>query len=166
MKFDLQRFGDYERPSQDTTYRGNRRWSGNFGRVWVDGSLIFEISAFECNVVADREDVIISQSKDSKVVSLTGEGTLTIKRVFDRGFKEYLENLKKGHDVRFTIIAALSDPDMIDAQEQRIQIENVYFNSIPIMKFAKGEVVEDELSFNFTPEDLSYISSVDIAASY
>ena len=157
-KFDIQRFRD----ETDVTYRGNRRWNGNFGRVWVNGDLLFEINAFECKVTADREDVIIGQSKDSKIVSLTGEGTITIKKVFNRGFSTYMENLKAGHDVRFTIVAALSDPDMINAQKERISIENVWFSELDIMHFTKGEVVETEIPFGFTPEDLTYLETVNI----
>lgn len=147
----------YTRESTDVTYRGRRRWSGNFGRVWVDNSLLFEIVSFEAKVTPDREDVIIGQSKDSKIVSLTGEGTITIKKVFNRGFSEYLENLKSGQDVRVKIVAALNDPDMLNSGEERIEIDNVWFNELDIMHFTKGEVVETEIPFGFTPEDLKYI---------
>ena len=164
MKFDLQRFGDYEPSSEDISYRGNRRWSGNFGKVWVNGDLIFEISAFSCKLTADREDVIIGQSKDSKVVSLTGEGSITIKSVFNRGFSTYLENLKKGHDVRFKIIAVLSDPDMLNSGEERISIDNTWFSELDIMSFEKGAVVEKEIPFGFTPQDLSYINTVELTS--
>lgn len=150
----------YTRSSEDVTYRGRRRWSGNFGRVWIDESLLFEISAFELKVTPDRENVIIGQSKDSKIVSLTGEGTITIKKVFNRGFREYLENLKAGYDVRCKLVAALNDPDMLNSGEERIEVENVWFNEVDVMHFTKGEVVETEIPFGFTPEDLKYISVV------
>ena len=150
----------YTRETTDVTYRGLRRWSGNFGRVWVYNSLLFEIVSFEAKVTPDREDVIIGQSKDSKIVSLTGEGTITIKKVFNRGFREYMENLKSGYDVRVKIVASLKDPDMLNSGEERIEIENVWFNEVDIMHFAKGEVVETEIPFGFTPEDLKYVSVV------
>lgn len=160
-KFDVQRFSR-ERDSTDITYRGNRRWSGSYGRVWINSDLLFELSSFECKVVLDREDVFIGISKDSKVVSLTGEGTITIKKVFNRGFATYLENQKAGHDVRFSLVAALDDPDMIDEQEERIQIENVWFNESDIMHFEKAAVVETEIPFGFTAQDLSYIKTVEM----
>jgi len=156
MKFDLQRF----RETSDITYRGRRRWNGNFGRVWVDSSLLFEIVSFEAKITPDRDDVIIGQSKDSKIVSLTGEGTITIKKVFNRGFREYVNNLKNGYDVRVKIVASLQDPDMLNAGEERIEIDNVWFNEVDVMHFAKGEVVETEMPFGFTPEDLSYSNVV------
>lgn len=150
----------YTRDSEDVTYRGRRRWSGNFGRVWVDDSLLFEIVSFELKVTPDREDVIIGQSKDSKIVSLTGEGTITIKKVYNRGFQEYLNNLKAGNDVRCKLVASLKDPDMLNSSEERIEVENVWFNELDVMHFTKGEVVETEIPFGFTPEDLKYINVV------
>ena len=150
------------RAETDITYRGRRRWSGNYGRVYIDGVMIFEISAFSAKVTLDREDVIIGNSKDSKVVSMTGEGTITIKKVFNRGFKVYLDNQKDGHDVRFTIIATLDDPDMLNSGEERIKLENTWFNEIDLMTFEKGAVVETEIPFGFTPEDASYESTVEL----
>lgn len=155
--FDIQRFA---RDWQDTTYRGNRRWSGNWGRIWLEGNLVFECTAFEAKITEDRDDVIIGQSKDSKIVSLTGEGTITIKRVLDSGISAYWESIKAGHDVRFTIVGAIQDPDMVKGQETRIQIENVWFNGFQPLHYTKGEVVEDELEFGFTPEDLRFLSTV------
>lgn len=157
LKFDLQRHRD----ATDINFRGNRRWSGSHGRVWLSGTLLFEISAFECKVTEDREDVYLGISKDSKIVSLTGEGTITVKRVLDSGMSVYWEEVKRGHDPRFTIVAAIQDPDAWRGQEQRISIENVWFNDFSPLHFAKAEVVEDEISFAFTPEDLSFISTID-----
>ena len=157
FKFDIQRHRDW----QDTTYRGNRRWSGNWGRVWLNNNLIFEIDSFECSITEDREDVIIGQSKDSKIVSLTGEGTITVKRVLDSGISAYWESIKAGHDTRFTIVGAISDPDMVRGQEQRISIENVWLNEVDVMHFTKGEVVETEIPFGYTPEDVRFISVVE-----
>ncbi|MBQ7453728.1 MAG: terminase [Selenomonadaceae bacterium] len=158
FKFDLQRFW---RDSEDVTYRGNRRWSGNWGRIWVDGDMVFEIQSFELKVIADRDDVIIGQSVDKKITSLTGEGEIVIKKVFDRGYNALLENWKAGHDVRVTLVGSLKDPDALHEGETRIEVENVVFDEIPILHFAKGEVVEDTLPIHFTPEDLRYTNTVE-----
>lgn len=160
FEFDLQRFA-FSRDSEDTTYRGNRRWSGNWGRVWIDNDLVFELNAFELKVVADRDDVIIGQSKDSKIVSLTGEGSMTIKKVFNRGFKDMLEKWEAGNDVRVALVGSLKDPDMLNEGEERIEVSNLWFNELDIMHFTKGEVVETEIPFGFTPEDLKYAKTVE-----
>lgn len=149
------------RDQEDIIYRGRRRWNGNHGRVWWDGLLLFEISKFECKVTADREDVIIGNSKDSKITSLTGEGSFTIKSVINRNINQYLEEWKAGHDPRATIFGLLEDPDMVDGQKERCQLDNVWFKELTLMQFEKGQVVEKEFPFGFTPEDAVFIETVD-----
>ena len=149
------------RDVEDVKYRGRRRWNGNHGRVWWDGKLLFEISKFECKVTADREDVIIGNSKDSKIVCLSGSGSFTIKSVINRNINQYLEEWKAGHDPRASIVGLLEDPDMVDGQKERCSIENVWFTELTLMSFEKGKVVEKEFPFGFTPEDASFIETVD-----
>ena len=158
LKFDIQRFRDAE----DVTYRGRRRWSGNHGMVWLNNSKVFEHKSFEAKVVFNREDVPIGNSVDSKVTGLSGEGEIVIMNGFNRGFNDYLEEQKKGHDPRFTIVAKHSDPDMIDAGKERIKIANVTFDELTLMQFEKGTVRETTIPFKFTPEDASYLEIVDI----
>ncbi|MBQ9364843.1 MAG: phage tail tube protein [Schwartzia sp.] len=148
------------RATEDVKYRGRRRWNGSHGKLWWDGLLLFEIASFEATVTADREDVYIGNSKDSKVVSLTGEGSFTIRSVINRNINRYLEEWKAGHDPRATLVGLLDDPDMVDGQKERCSIDNVWFNELTLMKFSKAEVVEKEFPFGFTPEDASFIESV------
>lgn len=149
------------RDSEDVTYRGRRRWNGNHGRLWWDGKLLFEISKFNAKVTSDREDVIIGNSKDSKITSLTGEGSFTIKSVINRNINQYLEEWKAGRDPRATLVGLLEDPDMVDGQKERCSIDNVWFKELSLMDFEKGKVVEKEFPFGFTPEDASFIETVD-----
>lgn len=157
-KFDLQRFRDDE----DVTYRGRTRWSGNYGMIWLNNSKVFEHKSFEAKVVFEREDVWIGHSKDSKVTGLSGEGEIVIMNVFNRGFSDYLEEQKAGHDPRFTIVAKHEDPDMLRAGKERIKISNVTFDELVLMQFEKGTVRETTIPFKFTPEDVSYLEIVDI----
>lgn len=156
-KFNIQRFA---RDPEDVTYRGRRRWSGNHGMVWINGEKIFEHKSFEAKVVINDEDVIIGNSVDRKVVSLAGEGELVIVNVFNRGFSEYLEEQKAGHDVRFTIIGKHEDPDMLNAGKERIIIDNVWISELMLMQFEKNTVRETTIPFGFTPEDVSYMETV------
>ena len=157
FKMDLQLFA---RDPEDVEYRGRRRWNGSYGRVWWDGQLLFEISKFNGKVVADREDVLIGNSKDSKIVSLTGEGSFTIKSVINRNINKYLEEWKNGHDPRANLVGLIDDPDAVDGQKERCSIDNVWFNELTLMNFEKGQVVEKEFPFGFTPEDASFIETV------
>lgn len=148
------------RDAEDVKYRGRRRWNGNHGKLWWDGLLIFEIESFECKVTANREDVYIGNSIDSKVTGLKGEGTIKIRSVVNRNLATLLEEWKNGHDPRANLVGLLADPDMVDSQKERISVDNVWFNELTLMNFAKGELIEKEFPFGFTPEDASFIESV------
>lgn len=186
MKFDMQRFvNDYSRGVEETTYRGRRRLSGNFGRVWLqargdyersgnagdsktdtDYTLLFEIQSFEAKITADREDVIIGQSKDSKIVSLTGEGTITLKKVFTRGLHGMLNAFKKGHDIRLRLVGTIADPDAVKNEEETVVIDNIWLNEIDLMRFEKGTVIEQTIPFGFTPDDVYYADTIDIGDDF
>lgn len=149
------------RAAEDVKYRGRRRWAGSHGKLWWDGELLFEIESFEGKVTADREDVIIGNSKDSKIVSLTGSGTFTVKAVINRNVKKYLEEWQAGRDPRATLVGLIDDPDAVDGQKERISVDNVWFNELTLMTFKKGEVVSKEFPFGFTPEDAEFIEDVE-----
>lgn len=149
------------RDAEDVKYRGRRRWNGSHGRLWWDGLLIFEIASFEAAVTADRDDVIIGNSKDSKIASLTGTGTIKVKSVINRNISRLLEEWKAGRDPRSTLVALLDDPDAAEGQKERVSIDNVWFNELTLMTFEKGVVVEKEYPFGFTPEDASFIEQVE-----
>ena len=149
------------RVAEDMKYRGRRRWNGSHGRVWWDGEMLFEIAKFEAKVTADREDVLIGNSKDSKITSLTGEGSFTIKSVINRNINRYLEEWKNGHDPRATLVGLIDDPDAVEGQKERSIIDNVWFNELVLLAFEKGQVVEKEFTFGFTPQDASFVETVD-----
>ena len=149
------------RGAEDVIYRGRRRWNGNHGKVWWDGLLLFEISKIEAKVTAQREDVIIGNSVDSKITGLKGEGSFTIKSVINRNINTYLEEWKNGHDPRANIVGLLEDPDAVDGQNERCSIDDVWFNELTLMTFEKGNVVSKEFPFGFTPEDATFIEVVE-----
>lgn len=98
--------------------------------------------------------------KDSKIVSLTGEGSFTVKSVINRNINKYLEAWKAGHDPRANIVGLLADPDAVDGQKERCTVDNVWFNELTLMQFEKASVVEKEFPFGFTPEDASFLETI------
>lgn len=157
FKFDLQQFA---REAEAYQYRGNKRWNGSHGKAWWDNELLFEIVKFEVKVTANREDVIIGNSVDSKIVSLKGDITFTLKNVINRNISKYLEAWKQGLDLRATFVGLIDDPDAVEGQKERISVENVWFNELTLMTFEKGKVVEKEYTGGFTPEDSVFIEEI------
>ena len=141
----------------DTSIRGYHTIAGAHGTLWIDNEKIAEFSKVNAKVTADRKDVQLGLSVDSKIVALKGEGSITLEKVYSRG-KKILEKLIKGNDVRVRI--NLADPDTPGRQEERISLDNVWFNSIDLINITRGEIVEEEYPFGFTPEDLAYENDI------
>ena len=139
--------------------RGNRTISGAHGELWLDNEKVAELKSIEGKITAERADVQLGISVDSKITGLKGEGTVTIYKVYTRG-KKILENWSKGKDVRSRIVTSIKDPDSLKGQEERVSIDNVWFNSIDLVKFSRGEIVEEEIPFGFTPSDVKYENAI------
>ena len=139
--------------------RGNRTITGTYGELWLDNEKVAELKSIEAKITAERADVQLGISVDSKITGLKGEGTVTIYKVYTRG-KKILENWSKGKDVRSRIVTSIKDPDSLKGQEERVSIDNVWFNSIDLVKFSKGEIVEEEIPFGFTPSDVKYENAI------
>lgn len=146
-----------ERLSQN---RGFRRISGAWGNLHIDGELIFEAENVEATIEAQRGDVFVGNNVDSKISALAGTGSFTIKHVYTRGIKKYLDVLKAGRDPRFVASIALEDPDAVGGQIERINIGNCWINSLPLANFSKSEVVEKQFEFGFTPNDVDIAEGI------
>ncbi|EGT4836528.1 TPA: phage tail tube protein [Clostridioides difficile] len=140
---------------------GSRQISGTWGKLWLDGSLIAEVLSFEAKVTANREEVQYGMSKDSKITSLSGEGTIKLGKVYSRGKKKLLEAWKNGEDPRSTITSKLKDPGTLGKQSEATTINNVWFNELALAQFEKGGKIEEELSFGFTPNDADVIDEIE-----
>lgn len=140
--------------------RGNQTISGAYGTLWLNNEKVMELKSVEAKVTAERTDVQLGLSIDSKIIGLKGEGTITVNKVYTRG-KKLLEDWLKGKDTRSRIVTSIQDPDAVGKGEERVSIDNVWFNAIDLAKFTRGEVVEEELPFGFTPEDVKYENAIE-----
>lgn len=130
---------------------GNRVIAGAYGKLWIDNKEVMEITEVNATINADREDVQFGLGKDSKIVSLTGEGSFTVDKVYSRA-GEILKSWTKGNDKRVKLTFQLADPDTENEQIERWTISDVWFNSLQIASFSKGGKVGEEFSFGFNPE--------------
>lgn len=133
--------------------RGNQVLSGTWAELWMNGNKVMELKKVEIKVSANREDVQVGISMDSKATSLKGEITIGVKKVYTR-FYEILEQYKSGKDVRSQVIAKLGDPDAVNGQQERYSVDNVWWNDLPIFAAEQGAIIEDEITGGFTPSDL------------
>ena len=136
---------------------GTKVISGTHGLVWINNEKVAEFKSFKAEITTERKDVQLGMSVDSKIVGLKGEGTLAINKVYTRG-KKIFESWKKGKDYRARIVSSVQDPDSFG--EERVSIDNVWFNKLSLANLAKGEVIEEEIPFGFTPSDADYENAI------
>lgn len=131
--------------------------SGTHGYLWWNNAICFEVSSFEAKLKTNGETVQFSGDmwEDRKLMSVTGEWSAKIKKVYSRG-KEYAEKLSTGVDVRLTLIGKLADPD--NGGTERIQIENAWLDELTLQAFENGKITEDEFSGGFT--GFQYLDSI------
>lgn len=140
--------------------QGKNQVSGTHGAFWWNGSKVIEVSSFEAKVTANREDVQVGMSMDSKVVSMAGEGTFAIKKVYTRHKAGILDSWKQGKDLRFTFVAGTMDPDTVGNQQERISITDCWMNELILHQFEKGTVTNEEFSFGFRPDNASFLDVI------
>jgi len=90
----------------------------------------------------------MQMAKDSKIVGITGEWSMKIKKVFSRGAILLADKVKAGQDVRVQIISKLADPDAYGSE--RLVVENAWFNELTLQKFENSKMIDEEFSGGFT----------------
>ncbi len=143
---------------------GKRVINGSFGSLWWDGELVFELSSFNAKVTANRDKIQMAGSldEDSKITSLSGEGTFKIHKVFSRGLAAMLKAWKNGNDPRSQLVSRLKDPDTLNGGAERVVINNVWFNELTLMDFETGKPGEIDYPFGFTVSDVDYPDTIPV----
>lgn len=143
-------------------FTGERQLSGTHGKLWWNGELVAEIMSMEATVTANREDVQVGMDVDSKIVSLTGTGTMTLKKAYSRGKKAMLQAWRNGEDTRHTLHYDIKDPGAEGKQRENGTLNNVAFDNIIITNFEQGGLMEEEMPFRFTPSDVEIEDEIQI----
>lgn len=133
---------------------GRRVLNGAYGVLRIDNVDVAEVTAVSVDLTFDREDVQWGLGKDSKVTSVTGEGTLTLDKVFSRFTKQF-EEIKKGKDVRFDLYLKEADPDSVNGQIETFSITGAWLNSFGL-GFEKQTKGSREYSFGFNVMESSF----------
>lgn len=134
-------------------YSARQAVKGTFGRVWIDGVEVGILSSVSATITNNYEDLQVGSDVDHTLVSQTGEGTLTFKQVNNLS-TTIAERYRGGQDPRFVIEANLKDPSALNSQQEGYTINNVSFDSIPLINWETGAVISKELPFRFTPSDV------------
>jgi hypothetical protein len=133
-----------------------RTMNGSFGQVFdANGKWLTNVKSAEATVEITKEEIQRAGTRwvGHKVTGLKGTGTIS-------GYKittEMIEAIgiiaddRKGAFVT-ELIFKLADPEAYGAM--RVRLKGVQFDSIPLLKYELGQIVEEELPFTFTGYEL------------
>ena len=127
--------------------------NGTHGAVFLDGEEISEIKSFQAKLEFQKEEVKVvgKMATDTKYMGYTGKGSLSLHKVNSRMIKKIGQQIKKGKEPRFTIIAKLADPDAMGSE--RISLTNCSFDDLTLFDFEVGNLSSSEHPFTFTGYD-------------
>lgn len=129
--------------------RSNKQINGTFGSVWVNGEKWLDIESFEAKVTINYEDVDMSEdlATHKKMIGWSGEGSMTVKKIYSRGANLMASAVKTGILPDINMVGKLADPDAFGSE--RVDIREVTFNEFMLLKFEQKTKLTEELPFNF-----------------
>ncbi|MEL3956923.1 phage tail tube protein [Caldifermentibacillus hisashii] len=131
----------------------NKQINGTFGSVWVNGEKWLDVDSFEAKVTLNFEDVNMAEdlATHKKYTGWSGEGTMTVKKVYSRGATLMATAAKTGIMPDINLVGKLADPDAFGAE--RVAINEVTFNEFTLLAFEQKTLMTEELPFNFADYD-------------
>ena len=134
--------------------------SGTWGEVWLDGDKVSECYGLQAKVSFNKEDIALcgQMASDKKVTSIECTGSLRMHKVTSRMALAIGENIRKGKDVRVTIVSKLKDPDAYGAE--RVVLSNVSFDDLTLADWEAKSVGKVECPFTFT--DYEFLDEIGV----
>lgn len=128
--------------------------NGTWGRVAMDGEEVAGCYGCSLKLSFNKESVAQGGSmiEDSKVLSITGTGSLMLHKVDSRMLIKIGEAIRKGKDVRGTIISELADPDAYGAE--RIAVKGVSFDDLTLADWQHKQLTQQQVPFTFSDYQL------------
>ncbi|SFB62587.1 Phage tail tube protein [Cohnella sp. OV330] len=128
--------------------------NGVYGRVWVGGELWAEVDKFEAKVSVNYEDVSFAGSGATfkKATGWTGEGSMTVKKIYSRVQRAMADSVRKGIYPRFEIMGAVNDPDAYGGE--RVALHDVTIGEFFLLQFETKKLGSEEIPFAFSDYEM------------
>lgn len=128
--------------------------NGTYGRVWVNGELWAEVEAFEAKVAISYTDVNFpgDGATYQKATGWSGEGSMTIKKIYSRVQRAMAEGVRRGQYPRFELVGKLEDPDSFGSE--RVAIHDVTIKEFLLMKFENKALGSEQIPFAYSDYDM------------
>lgn len=126
--------------------------NGAFGKLHHEGEWMTNVTGIELNVDINYEEVPRAGTRvlGHKATTITMNGTIAsykVTRKFVDSISQILDD-KKGAFVT-ELLAEMDDPENPE-MTGFYRIKGVQFNTIPLLSYEHGSIVEEELQFVFT----------------
>lgn len=141
--------------AKNTILNADSTLTGGYGFVMHEGVYLSNVKDVEAKVEIEKADfkVVGDLWGKSKVTGFTGSGTLTLIKVDYKFVKKIAEVAAGGKAFVTELVVQIDDPSTTQAKE-KVRLKNVQFDSIPLVKFTVGEIIEEELTFTFEGFDI------------
>lgn len=125
----------------------NKIIRGTFGRLWIDGELLANIKSFECKATMKYEAVEINGEfcEQQRYLGYSLAGTMTMHKINTLMANKVKAGMVNGQMPQIKLVGALADVD--SSGSERIEIYNVTFDEVTLMKFENATVGEEEVPF-------------------
>lgn len=128
---------------------------GHYGAIFHEGNWLANFNKAEANVEIQKEELKLSGDRwaQHKVVGLKGTGSIS-------GFKISSELIQfnlpvtnsRNKSIRTELVYKLDDPEATGME--RIRLQNVMFDAIPLAGWEAGKAITEEWKFTFSGVEL------------
>ncbi len=127
----------------------NQVINGTNGKLWLNGELLAQVKSFESELTPEYEDIDIAGdlSKHRVLVGYEGSGTMTLHKVDSSILKLVGDSIKEGIIPDIKLVAKVSTSD---GKTERVELLEVTFDKVTLVKFKTKEVQEEEVPFKFS----------------
>jgi Phage tail tube protein len=118
----------------------------------ADGNWLSNAISVEATVEIEKEEIRRAGSRwvGQKVIGLTGSGNISGYKVTHELAKKIAQVANYGSASFVTeLVAKINDPDAPKGKT-RIRLKNVQFDSIPLINYEVGSILEEETPFTFS----------------
>jgi predicted DNA-binding ribbon-helix-helix protein len=126
--------------------------NGSFGKMFHDGQWLTNVTSAEATVEINKEEIMRSGTRwvGHKVTSLTGSGTMTGYKITHEFAKKIAQVANDSQGAFVTeLIMKIDDPEAPEGKTH-IRLKGVQFDSIPLLNYEVGSIVEEETPFTFS----------------
>ena len=128
-----------------------RTLNGAFGKLYHEGEWLTNVTGIEINVEINYEEIMRAGTRKVgyKATTITSSGTISSYKVSHK-FVDAISQIMDDSKGAFVteLITEINDPENPEASGF-IRLKGVQFNTIPILSYEHGSIVEEELQFVF-----------------